>query len=389
MQICLLDLEVENQGFNEFIYAKKFSKFPPFQSYYHTDENINYEITGFNQLRITTKDEHTIFPFVFGSSASDISDNECYLYLFAQIPGVESEPIELSDDIEFNKSEIINSKKSPIFNPKLLSADFKEIRITDETAQSFSYDLQKLNKKSIKIKYIEPMTPDITRAYGCISDLEENGIYKPFINDNFTGFVSINDNSVPIITTEFQKMLANNKNYFLQNTVNRVENLASGAVSAGINAAKNNIYGAVQGGVGAVFGYISNIVNQGLTIDNMKNAPSEIQNAKGNAFLNLQTTEMGVYVEEYDILPNEKNIINDSMCLYGFTANFVDDLKKYDNIRKFYNFIQAEIEETTGINISNAVHDKFREAFRNGVRFWNTDDFNFDKENYERWLENG
>ena len=120
----------------------------------------------------------------------------------------------------------------------------------------------------------------------------------------------------------------------------------------------------------------------------MRNAPSSVNLAKGDAVFDIMFTESGIYVEEYDILPNEKEMINDYMCLYGFTYNRVDNVKNVDNIRKIYNYVRADIETINGANISETVHQKFRKCFANGVRFWNTDTFSYEKENYERWLEN-
>ena len=66
-------------------------------------------------------------------------------------------------------------------------------------------------------------------------------------------------------------------------------------------------------------------------------------------------------------------------------------------VRKYFNYVQAEVQEvySNTLNISNEVHNKIKDIFRNGVRLWNVESGNqvvtFDvneHENYERWLDN-
>ncbi len=155
----------------------------------------------------------------------------------------------------------------------------------------------------------------------------------------------------------------------------------------GINIATGNLGAAVSSGVGAVSGIVTSIISDNLTIDNMKNAPSSIQNAKGNALLNVMSTEMGLIVEEYSILPNEKEIINDYMCQNGFTYNRYDNIKNCYNIRKYYNYIEAELDAVSGVSMSNVARTDMKQRFQNGIRFWNSDEIQYSLENYEKWLE--
>ena len=76
------------------------------------------------------------------------------------------------------------------------------------------------------------------------------------------------------------------------------------------------------------------------------------------------------------------------MHRYGFTYNQIDNIKNVDNIRVYFNYIKADVENIIGINLSNTIKNKIREIFRNGIRLWNntSEIFKYDKENYERWL---
>jgi hypothetical protein len=185
-------------------------------------------------------------------------------------------------------------------------------------------------------------------------------------------------------------MLANNKNYFLQNAINRTLDVAQGTARAVKQAGTGNIFGGIGTAIETGVEYAKSKINEQLTVDNLQNAPSAIQGAKGNAIFNTCYTDVGIYVELHDILDNEKEMLNDYMCLFGFTYNRVDNIKNVDNIRKLYNYVRADIEtiNSSNVSISETVRKKFRECFANGVRFWNTDTFAYNKENFERWLEN-
>ncbi len=408
----IIDLFTNKNSGYSFIYAIKFSAHPPLD--YSNLGNFKIKTKSYdNKLFIyncpidASPHGHTMDNWLLPSAMFDVfgnmvcigetetgyssPDRKKVLSVFGIIArdknNVETSiNYETDKQIIFSKNEIIGSNKNAKFNPKLLGGDYFDLCISDQTENGFKYDLQKLNSTNFEIEYTEPIVPDMTKKYIRLKNL--SGIYIKETQENLTGFISTNDETILMPTSAYQSMIANNKNFFLQNSINRGFGLASGMSNMISKVATGNIVGAIDTALNTGANYIQSRINQDLSIDNLQNAPANIEQAKGNIFFETSYSQIGVIVEEYDILPHEKNIINDYMCLYGFTANFVDDLKKYDNIRKFYNYIQAEIEETSGINISNAIHDKFRQAFRNGVRFWNSDDFNFDKENYERWLEN-
>lgn len=301
----------------------------------------------------------------------------------------------LNKKFTFTKEEIIGADKNPIFNPKLLSTDYFELRVNDSTENGFVYDAQKLNMKEFNLLLTEPMVPDLSKKYIRI-ETDGSGLYNSFTMEDLTGFINNNDNSLILNTDAYKAMLAQNKNFFLQNQTNRNISvglgLAGGAITTIAGAATLNplaIIAGISTMVGAGMNYSKNQINENLTIDNLKNAPDQISQAKGNIIFESSYSKVGVFIEEFEILENEKNIINDYMCLYGFTYNKVNNIKNVDNIRKIYNFVRADIEtiNSSNVSISETVREKFRECFANGVRFWNTDTFAYNKENYERWLE--
>lgn len=380
-----------------YIYSMKVSSTSPILNW----DNISYRIdSSLGELSIDA--ETRTFDGYFLNPLFSYFGRSCYCNL-AENYGVVTElrsqanfvsaKYEINKEFTFTKNSIKNSNKNPKFNPKLLSSDYSNLTISDATENGFEYDIQKLNKKNIEIKLTEPFVPDISKKYIRISNNE--GVYIKDTEDNLTGFVNSNDKTLVMPTPAFKSMLSNNKNYFLQNSINRIFGLTQGAMSSGLAIAGGisggNPLSSIGGGIGIIntgLNYAKQRINENLTIDNLKNAPSNIVGAKGNAIFESMYSENGIIVEEWDILENEKEMINDFMCMYGFTYNRIDNVKNVDNIRKYYNYVRADIEAIHGVNISERVHQKFRECFANGVRFWNTDTFSYEKENYERWLDN-
>lgn len=318
--------------------------------------------------------------------------------------------VKTSKKYKFRVDQVVNAQKNVEYNPKLLSQNFASVKLVNQDAEGFEYDYSKIGQQEFSIIYSEPLSPDISRSYIRLD--KKYGLYNKGTTENFFGTVATNDNSLIRTTTAYQSMLAQQKNYFQQNSINRGVNLATSAIS-GISG---TLTGGISGNPLAVFGGIYSAVkgigedilskqNENFTIDNLKNAPSSIQNAKGNIFLNAMATELGVYMEEYDILSSEKQSINDYMIQYGFTVNKLGNIFEYlgnslaeddegtpffqnnYNTRHYFNYIQAKVNSISGIPMSNVARADMRQRFENGIRFWKQDNVDYTYENYEDWLE--
>lgn len=384
-----------NSGY-KYVYATKVSFLPPFNN-----EQFKYEIDNFgNLVLIADGYANSLNNVDFRAGNNGTYSSDLFIRVQTQDYELLSQNYNIDIELTFNKVDLINKEKNPKFNPKLLSQDYKELRLADNTEDGFIYDIQKLNKNTVQIITTEPLVPDIAKRYLRIKN--KDGVYIEETNENLTGFVNSNDNSLIMPTSAYQSMMAQNKNFFLQNSINRGFDIARGLtgtggslIQSGISAITSKTPGLNMASAGVStalslanigLNYASNKINENLTIDNLKNAPGTIVAAKGNAIFESMYSEIGIIVEEYDILPNEKEIINDYMCKYGFTVNRFGNPKDYDNIRHYYNFVKAQIDSISGIAISNTARDDIRQRFMNGIRFWNSDDVDYDHENYEEWL---
>lgn len=308
---------------------------------------------------------------------------------------------EIAEDLSFLKTDITGTENNPAiknveYNPKLLSSDYKDLKICNYADEGFSYDVQKLNKKAFKLEISEPMTTEITRAYSRIAEEYLDGVYIEETNKNYTGNVSNVDAGLPQITSYYQNAMAFQKNYYQQNEYNRnmsfLQNVGTGLGGAFLGGLLGGPIGsgvAVGGALtswNTILNDIKSRANEAFTVDNMKASPSSIKNAGGSIFLHEDTDNIGVFIEEWDVLPHEKEMANDLMVKYGFTLNKFGNLRDYCIIRHYFNFVKAQISSIYGIPMSNVARANIRERFASGVRFWKSDNIDYDYENYEEWL---
>lgn len=378
-----------------YLYDIRISSVPPFGPALTSDliDSVRYEIDDDGNLHLSDGwgdqfdykmnfQNTTIYSSIFYNDF-----NAGLIKINNQVKDVESREITLNQKFRFNKNEIIGQSRKPETNPKLLSSDFLTLAIGDESGDYGEYDLQKLNTDTFTLVVTEPFTPGISKTYVRMKD--PSGVYIQATSENFTGFVGNNDKSLTRATSQYASMLANNKNFFQQVLLNgatdTLNKMTTGAVG-----------GAVVGGpIGAVVGAFTGLsngmmsagvahLNASMTADNMKNAPAQINASKGNALLNLLVTEPGIYVSIYEVLDNEKKISDDFISQYGFTVGLVDNIGNYDNIRQYFNYIEANVEAITA-PISNIEKDRLRQRLQS-IRFWNSDTIQYTLENYERGI---
>lgn len=383
----------KNNNTTSYYYAKKISIVPPFDRFWtdstiSIDENNCLIISALGQgSDVASVKKYNNTRAGFGPSNFFINPGNGNALIFGS---VQKEKELFSYDYfmtELNsvaKSEII-APQSPnlAYNPKLNGQNFKELVITAANGDTFAYDIQKINSNDILFMYSEPIQPEITRYY---MRLKPTGLYLEGTEENYTGLVGSTDNGLAFTNDAYAAFIANNKNFFMQSNLK----IGFGAVksTAGVisQAASGNVAGAVGSGLSAGLDIAQSLIDRSMTIDNMKNAPDQLKNANGNVIFNMFATDLGLYVEKYSALEGDLKTANDFMNLYGFTFNSIANVKDYAHIRKYHNYVKAQLQGITG-NISNTARDDLRQRFAQGVRFWNQDEISYEYENYELWLE--
>ena len=172
-----------------------------------------------------------------------------------------------------------------------------------------------------------------------------------------------------------------------------VTGLVNSHIGAGIQAAGSAVSGDMLGVASAAASSLTSKINaavsfidQGLTMNNLRNAPDQLKNANGNVIFNMFTTDLGLYLEKYEALEGDLQTANDFMNLYGFTVSAVAQVRDYTHIRKFHNYVKAQLQSING-NLSNVARADIRQRFADGIRFWSQDTVEYKFENYELWLE--
>lgn len=289
------------------------------------------------------------------------------------------------------------------FNPKLNSQNFRELIITASSGDTFAYDIQKLQSDNISFLYTEPFQPDVTKYYMRVN--APCGLYDEGTESNYTGLVGSTDNSLAVANDQYAAFIANNKNFWLQSNMKITTGVAKSFFNAYNSVGSSVANGAVRGGAtgaaaGAVTGAISAVntltntaidttiavIDRNMTIDNLRSAPDQLKNANGNILFNMLVTDLGLYVEEFTALDGDLKSAFDFMELFGFSVNAVGNVKDYANIRKFHNYIKAQVQAISGA-LSNTSRADLRQRFANGIRFWNQDTPDYSQENYENWLD--
>ena len=309
---------------------------------------------------------------------------------------------------EFAVDDIVSSVHNEKYNPKLLSQPYTDLRLGYANAQPQNYDAFKLGQL-FKLKWYNNIEPSILKSYiGLYND--SNDIYNENTFKSYLGCKLNIDASLPYSIDQLKSFLAQNKNFY-QIAKNTYSTSMSSALLKGV-AGSMSAMGLTRLGGSAIAKVIpaTSIVsmltdmlhaqtqydNAMLTLDNMDNAPETFKNLDNAIFVNLNINETKPYIEYWECVPYDKKISDNYMNKNGYTYNMIDNVKNVDNIRHYWNYVQAQIENIYSSKIiSNNVREKFKEVFARGVRFWNitdlvinnTFDYNL-HENYERRLKN-
>jgi len=405
------DFASQNSGTTYYI-CKVVSKQPPID---FVQDSSKYEIVDNNLHLIDTYNNWIIGPNeVICTITSKHNDPYNWYGLILANNNLvtrTSDTIVLPIKTKFYFHEFVGEDYSSQFNPKLLSSDYVSLRISNDAGQSFEYDIQKINRDNIEIAYSERVSAGVTRSYARLdteSPSSDYGIYKQPTFENLTGLVSAQDSNITYVTDKLDEYLASNRNAQTQLTARGIQ----GLTKAFVNGIGSIMFGgALAGSAGATAGKSQMMVgfanagldwafsqyNFNLTKDNMRQAPDMIESANGEIMFNMSCTDLGIYVEYYKGLDAEIEREAERMNLFGFKLNRLGNIKDYDNIRKYFNFVQGEVETVMYVDVDNQVKavpnivlSKFKDIFNKGVRFWNYAGgkfIDYSKENYELYLD--
>lgn len=283
---------------------------------------------------------------------------------------LELEEFQLPYSFEFTKEEIKDNAQHK-FEPKLLLDTMKYV-LRDCTNGEYVYNPLWLNSNVVKPLYDEMLNITNTNMY---YRLKASGLYVDQTDKNWEGVCNTYDISRQIINDAYAEFIANNKNFLLGRFIEL-------APSALFSLLQGNLKGfmtpALQG------------LATPLEIENIMNRPNSLRNASLTSELILKVNSgINLYVDieearEFDVARYYRFLYR-----YGYKLDIIANPFDYLNTRKYFNYIQCELEH---INIPNneAVVEKIKNIFRNGITLWNNHYriYTYGRENYELWLDN-
>ena len=284
----------------------------------------------------------------------------------------------------FKVSSIIGSNHSLILNPKIHSSQCMKLRLHGNADEGFEYDMLQLGDYYSKIKYSETLQPEITKYFARIntnyrSDLGYECVIPPEQELNFVGDVGSIDTTLPLVNSKYAEFLANNKNFWLQQNANMITGLTQGLLTDVASGKITNV-------ANAPFEVMNKLTDLYCTTNSMKNAPGSLKNANVNVLFAKQVNDLNIHATITLALYKDLQTFDDYINKYGFSVGIVDNISNYDNIRKYFNYIECQVEVITA-PISDEEKDRLKQKL-SAIRFWNSDTINYVKENYERSLEN-
>lgn len=279
----------------------------------------------------------------------------------------------------FNKNEL-KGYRNIKFEPKLLSQDFSELQLKSSDGEIFIYDNQKINNNNIRIMYTEPIQPEITKYYARLK--APTGLYIDDTDNNYLGLVGSTDTALNMANTQYANFIANNKNFWMQSNFKMFTNTTNsimGAITSGSGV------GAVSSLYSGATSLVSNYYDRKWMIDNLKASPGSLKNASGNVIFNMAITDLGIYIEEYEALIEDKIQMYDYLFMNGYSYGHIGKITDYENTRKYFNYLECDVG-VIDAPLSEFEKERLRQKLK-AIRFWHTDNIQYDLENYERWLD--
>lgn len=307
--------------------------------------------------------------------------------------------------------------------PVLFNKSFREIAVQymgDEITYA-PLDLFDYNKKIGAVAFLidDPILPEISRTYIRVEGPQ--GIYSRFTDNNLSGIIITNDTSLPVSNSAINEFMANNKNFWLQSLAGAIggsslyslydaytpategrpgrpavaplvqqRDFTHALVTPGHSAIPGTPASYDWGGVVKLgINVASSLAESALTLSNVKASPGSIKGSSSSAVFNMATYDFKTYLEYRSVPEGVLQKYFDYYYQYGYLVDRMGKVEDYINIRHYFNYIKADLQNITSkgtVGIPNQVRDEIKSIFADGVRFWNVTDkmFDYNVSNYER-----
>lgn len=292
------------------------------------------------------------------------------------------------DQIEFNKSDIVNQNRQIKFEPKFRQAAYT----------TYTFDIMHLiekeynyitNPKEFKAVYSPSIIYNELKIYP-----DKTRFYTASPDDSFS-FNTYQDLSIPIINTQLEQYIANNKTWARIGGVNSESDYDK--------YAEVNFFSKIVSAVGLKTalnpgGYVGKMIDSANALDleehkpqDLKAAPSIVKNSTAAVLRILAQDQVKIYYKVNQV--PEATLLRDLDYYfwfgykYGYYKKFTDILNSSGR-RKYFNYILGSFNAISG-DINDTARRELRDLIAKGVRIWEVDKPTFDdtKENYEIYFD--
>lgn len=386
---ALYDFLSVNNNYS-YVYAVKISNTPPFiiPKDAQSDYNFTYSIiAGSLYIDATTIEatNNNLLRYQSLERGGIITNYQDFKAIFnvayqTKTP-LKSELLNVGYISKFTKNEIKNGYKNYFFEPSAWCQKRFELRLT-YNGQVYTKNAMNLQSDKLQLMYYEPLTLGITKInIKWYSDINtSSAIFNKNNNDIIGGFIISDDTSLTTANDKLSEVLANNKNYFLQQQIG----IATSYAKSGVNS--------IVGGKLDLMGFVSSgikEINTNLENENLENSPSRLVSASGNIEFNNLIHDLGVYLEVWQTTDAYIRQSGEYYYKNGNYINEIGDLATYSNTRKYFNYIEYEDFKIIDLQLNNDIIEKFKSAFNSGLTLWHSANnfLDYAPQNYEIYLD--
>lgn len=253
-----------------------------------------------------------------------------------------------------NKSNVnIENAKNINYEPKLLTYPYQYYQLCDYQSVPLKIKNEYIDVAK-NIKYIQSV------GIQCKSKL----YVENYNNDNGKEYNTINStiSELPLANNAYISYMAQNK---ASATTGVALNVATGLGTLGLGLATGGI--GLIAGVGMAVNSATQIANNLIKMQDLKDTPDSIRQAGNNAEFDLLDNNYQIVLTELRIKSNYREKIFNYFYHYGYKCN---DFKKPNTRSRYYfNYIK-----TIGANIKTNIDADFRaeieNAYNNGITIW-------------------
>ena len=396
----------KNNGYN-YIYNLIFSSVNPLVNYLN-DSKMSFEISGGSlYLRNShAADNH-------GAGIYPIESDEANKRTYVMYPSAARAAFLGLFDVDFVQNQILKTNRN--FEDSLNHLEKKNFLVSDIVGahRKIEYEpkLRQPAYMNITLDIFHVVEKELSfiqfdaniRVKSYISVSPSNNEFKIIpqdqnlgINNNDYSLAISSDLSIPIINTQLENYIANNKTWA---RIGHVDSSSETSSEWGNIQSFGDFLGAANASIitnplGLVGKFLSSTVKTDMAKNkpgDLKAAPTNFKGAVAEAFRIGYENQIKTFAKYYQaplaVLEKDFDYYYYFGYAYGYYKNFSDVLNDSTR-RKYFNYIQGKFLAISG-NISNDSRRNLTGIFLAGVRIWEIDKTNFDDtlENYELYLD--